>query len=229
MLGGLLLAVAGGLGAQNSAPIRVMVVTGGHPYDTSFDSLFEGYEQISARVYPRDTAFKRDFRSTIDVLVLYDLTQEITEEEKTNFRNFVESGKGLVVLHHAVADYWKTWPWYQTLIGAKYYLVTEGDRKASKPTIGQIVTARVVAEHPVTAGLGPMVWEEETYGGMTLAPTIKPLLETDNPTSEKCIAWISPQEKARVVVTIAGHDRKAHLHPGYRRLVRNAIVWSAGR
>ena len=210
-------------------PVRVMVVTGGHQHDTSFGSLFEGYEQITARIYPRDIAFKRDLRPTFDVLVLYDLTQEITETEQANFRNFLESGKGLVVLHHAVANYWKTWPWYQDLIGAKYYLITEGDRPASKPTLGQVMTARPVGDHPITRGVGPLCWEEETYKGMTVSPSVKVLLETDNPTSERQIAWISPYEKSRVVVMISGHDRKAHLHPGFRALVHNAILWSAGR
>ena len=229
----LLLALSGSrelvCGQGASAPVRVMVVTGGHAHDTSFGSLFEGYEQIVARVYPRDIAYTRDFRSTTDVLVLYDLSQEITETERTNFQNFLESGKGLVVLHHAVANYWKTWSWYQSLTGATYYLKTEGDRPASKPTIGQVVTARPVGNHPITADVGPLCWEEETYKGMTISPAVKVLLETDNPTSEKQIAWISPYEKSRVVVIMSGHDRKSHLHPGYRRLVRNAILWSAGR
>ena len=229
------LALSGGVaalyGEDGSAarPVRVMVVTGGHPYDTSFGSLFEGYEQIAARVYPRDVAFRADFRSTVDVLVLYDLTQEITDVERKHFQDFLESGKGLVVLHHAVANYWKSWPWYQTLIGATYYLKAEGDRPASKPTMGQNVLARPACEHPITIGLGPLHWEEETYKGMTISPTVKVLLETDNPTSEKQLAWISPYEKSRVVVMTPGHDRKSHLHPGYRRLVRNAVLWSAGR
>jgi type 1 glutamine amidotransferase len=31
------------------------------------------------------------------------------------------------------------------------------------------------------------------------------------------------------VVIQLGHDAKAHLHPGWQRLVRNAILWAAGR
>lgn len=211
------------------APIRVMVVTGGHAYDTSFGSLFEGYEQIEARIYPRDIAFRADFRSRADVLVLYDLTAEISDAERKHLQNFLESGKGLVVLHHAVADYWKTWPWYQTVVGAAYYVKAEGGRPASVPTVGQVLVARPAGEHPITAGLGPLVWEDETYKGMTISPDVKPLLETDNPASEKQVAWISPYDKSRVVVILPGHDRKSHLHPGYRRLVRNAIVWAAKR
>ena len=72
--------------------VRVMVVTGGHPYDTSFESLFEGYKEIVAKVYPWDVAYKRDFRPSVDVLVLYNLTQEIDQVERKNLQDFVESG-----------------------------------------------------------------------------------------------------------------------------------------
>lgn len=210
-------------------PVRVMVVTGGHPYDTSFGSLFEGYKEIVARVFPRDVAFKRDLRRSFDVLVLYDLSQEIDQTERKNFQDFLEGGKGLVVLHHAIANYWNSWPWYQEVMGAKYFLKPEGDTPASKPTLGQDLLARPVGQHPITSGLGPLRWEEETYKGMQISPAVKVLLETDNPAADRQLAWISPYQKSRVVVILAGHDRKSHLHPGYRALVKNAILWSAGR
>ena len=62
----------------------------------------------SRKIYGLDTAFV-----LIDgtkkpghvILVLYDFSNEITDAEKTNLRNFVESIKGVVVLHHAIADY----------------------------------------------------------------------------------------------------------------------------
>jgi len=43
------------------------------------------------------------------------------------------------------------------------------------------------------------------------------------------MAWISPYDKSRVFVTLMGHDRQVHITPGYRRLVHNAILWTAGR
>jgi type 1 glutamine amidotransferase len=209
--------------------VRVMVVTGGHPYDTTFESLFEGYKEIVAKVYPWDVAYKRDFRSNYDVLVLYNLTQEIDPVERKNLQDFVESGKGLVVLHHAIANYWKTWPWYQEVTGAKYFLITEGGTPRSVPTIGQQMSARPAGGHPITAGIGPMHWEDEAYKGMVISPAVKVLLETDNAASERQIAWVSPYQKSRVVVILGGHDRKAHLYPEFRALIKNAILWSAGR
>jgi hypothetical protein len=36
-----------------------------------------------------------------------------------------------------------------------------------------------------------------------------------------------PHEKARLVTIVLGHDKQAHVHDGFRRLVKNAIDWSA--
>jgi len=215
--------------ARPASPVRVVVVTGGHAYDASFDSLFEGHADISAMVYPRDVAYTRDLRRIADVLVLYDLSREITENEQKVLRDFLESGKGLVVLHHAIADY-NSWAWwYQEVVGGKFLLKEEGSVAASTATVNQEVVARPVAEHPITSGIGPLNLSDETYKGMWISPKVRALLRTDNPRSDQIIAWISPYEKSGVVVIQPGHDRKSHTHPGYRALVRNAILWSVGR
>jgi type 1 glutamine amidotransferase len=205
-----------------------MVVTGGHAYDTSFDSLFEGHSDVAAAVYPRNIAFRADLRQKWDVLAFYDLTPEITEAEQQRLREFLESGKGLVILHHAIADYngWR-W-WYEDVVGGKYFLKPEGDRPASTYRQGTEVVYTPLP-HPVTAGIEPLRMVEETYKGMWLSPKSKPILQSVHPASDPVVAWIGPYEKSRVVAIQPGHDRKAHTHPGYRALVRNAILWAAGK
>ena len=84
-------------------------------------------------------------------------------------------------------------------------------------------------EHPITKGLGTFRLLDETYKDLWIAPQVKVLLRSDNPTSDGPVAWISPYEKARVVYIQLGHDRNAHLHPKYQQLVRNAIRWASGR
>ncbi len=211
-------------------PLRVMVVTGGHRFESSFYTLFEGYSDISWwHSSPNTAAFEKDFRNACDVLVLYDLSREIGESQKTNLRNFVESGKGIVVLHHAIADY-NDWPWwYEEVVGGKYYLKPEGGRPASLFAKDQDLISEAAGPHPITAGIAPLHTIEETYKGMWISPSVEPLLVTSNPTSDSIVGWISPYARSRVVYIELGHDRKTHLHPGYRRLIRNAILWSGGR
>jgi len=43
------------------------------------------------------------------------------------------------------------------------------------------------------------------------------------------VVYVGPYDKARVVYIQLGHDRRTHLMPGYQKLVRNAILWTAGK
>jgi hypothetical protein len=93
-------------------PLRVYVVTGGHAYHMSFYRLFED-PNFRVNLHPHPGAFEEDLRKRVDVLVLYDMVQvkEIGEQGQRTLRDFLKSGKGLVVLHHAVFDY-GDWEWY---------------------------------------------------------------------------------------------------------------------
>ncbi len=219
--------------AVESAPpaVRTLVVTGGHSYDPTFYRLFEGEPRIRAVIFPHPGPFQRDLRKNWDVLVLYDSVQEehIGDSGKTNLRNFVESGRGLVVLHHALVDYlgWKWWT--DEVVGGKYLLKAEGERPASSYRHDVELEVEPVAKHPVLAGVTRMHIWDETYKNMWISPHNLVLLKTNHPSSDGPVAWISPYEKSRVIVIQLGHDHKAHMHPGLQRLVQNAILWAAGK
>jgi len=58
---------------------------------------------------------------------------------------------------------------------------------------------------------------------------VTPLLEIDHPDRDRYVAWVSPYQPSRVVAVQLDHDEHAHGSQAYRDLVRNAIVWSAGK
>jgi type 1 glutamine amidotransferase len=62
-----------------------------------------------------------------------------------------------------------------------------------------------------------------------MSPKIRPLLTTDNPTSDVNLAWIGPCRTSRVVAIQLGHGHSAFGHPSYRTLVHNAVRWAAGK
>ena len=64
---------------------------------------------------------------------------------------------------------------------------------------------------------------------MWRSPKSRVLLEADKPEGAKAMAWIGPWEKSRVAVIQLGHGKEAHENASYRELVRNAIVWAAGK
>lgn len=214
-----------------AAPVRALVVTGGHSYDPTFYEVFEGDARIRAQVFPHPSPFARDLRKNWDVLVLYDSVQEehVGETGKTNLRNFVESGRGLVVLHHALVDYLDWRWWTDEVVGGKYLLKPQGNLPASSYQHDVELQVEPVRRHPVLSGVPRLHIWDETYKHMWISPRNTVLMRTEHPTSDGPVVWISPYEKARVVVIQLGHDHKAHRHPGYQRLVRNAILWAAGR
>src|SRR5688572_10043124 len=84
------------------APLRLLVVTGGHDYPTSFYTLFEQPGLVWDHETTAEAAYRRDLRPKYDVVVMYDLTKELGPEGRANLQAFAESGKGIVVLHHAL-------------------------------------------------------------------------------------------------------------------------------
>ena len=175
------------------------------------------------------TAFQSDLLGKYDVLIMYDFSRDLTETGKKNLRAFVESGKGVVVLHHALLNY-QAWPWwYRDVVGGSYRLRREGDVPSSTYKGDQRIAVAVEGEHPITRGLGPFQVVDETYKHMWFSPKVRPLLTTDNPNGDRLLAWVGPCATSRVVAIQLGHGPTVFSHPAYRALVHNAILWSAGR
>ncbi len=209
--------------------LRVEVITGGHGFDPEFYSVFTGWPDMRATTTGHPDAYKRKIDGEADVLVLYDSVADLPEDRKGNLKAFVESGHGVVVLHHGIVDF-DEWPWwYDEVVGGKYLMKPWNGMPGSTYKHDEDVHVRVAAEHPITRGMSPMHLTDETYKGMWVSPKVKVLLTTDNPTSDGPVAWVSPYGKARVVYIQLGHDRLANENPLYRELVHRAVMWVGGR
>lgn len=208
-------------------PVRVLLVTGGHLHDLEFYSLFNRPEW-RVTVDPHPAAFAGDIRQRYDVVVLYDMVRSMDEDRQRNLRNFVESGKGVVALHHAVcANVDWNW-WVEEVIGGRY-LFEPFEGRVSSYVHDRSQKISVVTDHPVTRGIGDFKIVDETYRNLWISPRVKVLLRSDDSTSDGPVAWIGPHERSRVVYLQLGHDRQAHLNPNYSQLVRQAVDWAAGR
>jgi type 1 glutamine amidotransferase len=175
------------------------------------------------------TAFKSDLRGKYDVLIMYDFSRDLDETGRKNLRDFVESGKGIVVLHHALLNY-QEWPWwYEDVVGGRYRLKRDGNIPSSTVKNDQRIFVMPEGEHPILASIGPFDVMDETYKGMWFSPRVRLLLTTDNPNSDRFLAWVGPCPTSRVIAIQLGHGPTVFSHPSYRALVHNAILWSAGR
>ncbi len=223
--------------ARAAGPIRVLLVCGGHDYQTNqFLQVFRDNPEITFThlTHPAAHAWlAADKAREWDVLVLYDMWQDISEPAKQDFVNRLKEGKGLVVTHHAIANY-QNWPEYERIIGARYYLAATNRNGVPKPRsqYQHDVRFRVEVlnrEHPVTRGLEDFDIHDETYRLFDVAPDVTPLLGTKEPLSHPVIAWAKTYQQARVVYLQLGHDHYAYENPGYRRFLANAIRWAARR
>ena len=200
------------------SPVRVLVVTGGHDYPTSFYSIFEQDGLAWDHAVSNEEAFRRDLRGRYDALVLYDMSASLSPSGMAHFRQFVESGGGVVALHHAIVSY----------LGGQYFREAQGGTPASTYLHDQDIDLRIVTPHPLSRGLTLTRIHDETYKGMWIAPGNIVLLATSHPTSDGPVAWISAYRNARVVYIQLGHGSEAHRDEGYRALVHNAVQWVAG-
>ncbi len=215
--------------------IRVLLVTGGHPFEKEpFFKVFQDNPDITYQAVAHPNAhamFKAEAAKQYDVIVTYDYGQKITEEAKADFIARLKEGKGLVVLHHAIAAY-PAWPEYWNIIGAHYYLAPTNVHGVFKPRSawkeGMDFRLHIAdSNHPVTRGLRDFDVHDETYKWFDVARECHPLLTTDEPESNRVTAWAKTYKGTRVVYIQTGHGPQAYENPNYQQLLRQAIRWTA--
>ncbi|MBI3868319.1 MAG: ThuA domain-containing protein [Verrucomicrobia bacterium] len=216
--------------AAPQAALRVLIITGGHDHEAAFYGLFDGYQDMGwPAVTDSALAFKQDIRPKYDVLVFYNFTRDLDDGGKKNLRDFVESGKGIVVLHHGILNFQK-WPWwYEEVVGGLYRLESKNGVPNSTVKFGEQHWITAAGKHPITDGITPFRITDETYKGLFISTNIQPLLLTDNPTSDRTVAWVGPCATSKVVFIQLGHDHTPFRHPSYRALVHNSILWTSGK
>jgi len=228
-------AIAGGLAmiANAEAPIRVLVVTGSHPFDPRLYATIEGHEDI---VWDKKTqlpnpcrAFDPGFAEGYDVIVLYDFEQEITEEQKQSFLDAFRDGRGLLVWHHALCSH-ANWPAYRELTGGQFlFAPVEGIPASSFTGNVKMHYEPAGSGHPIAQGLEPFEAVEEPYKDVWQAEGCTPLLASPNPESDRVVAWAKEDRKSRVVCAVPGHGGEIFVMPEFKRFMAQSIRWLAKR
>ena len=217
--------------------IKAVVVTGGHGYEKEpFFEVFKSLEEISyvhCDVKNGGALFEDISDWDYDVIVLYNMSQGITDKGKANFKQLLDDGVGLFMTHHAMGA-WNDWDEYAKIIGTKFILKDrefEG-KQWKRSTYKHDVDMKVhveVAKHTVTLGVKDFVIHDETYGKCWMADDNKVLLSTTEASSNAEICWVRSYGNARVCGLELGHDGKAFANKNYRTLIANGIRWCAGR
>ena len=216
---------------SSPAPLRLLVVTGGHGYPVAFYSLIESLPGVVwTHATNQQEAFANPLEGRFDAVLLHDMYDVTSEQARQRLKAFVESGNGVLALHHAIVDY-TDWPWwYQEVTGGKYFVnATDGHPASSyREDLEYLVTpVRGKEGHPILRGVGPLWVYDELYKGMSHSTDIEVLMETAHPDNDPPVVYVGPYSKARIVYVQLGHSADTMNNPGFRRLIANAVHWIA--
>ncbi len=215
--------------------IKTLVVTGGHEFDrTSFYDMFDSYsniEYLEIKHPDANNIYLSDTIEKFDVIIFYDLYQEINEAQKMAFISLLKKGKGLVFLHHCLGSY-QDWDEFLNILGGRYYLqpIINSKNKLVSSTFkhNTDITFQIAdKEHPVTKGINQIKIHGEGYNNIEILSTVQPLLYNLHPECEEIAGWVNNYEKARIVYIQPGHDNNAYNNKNYRKIVYQAIIWAS--
>jgi uncharacterized protein len=215
-------------------PVNIMLVTGGHSYDTlQFFQMFDQMEGIEYEHFLQPSANQAiagGQAGKFDVLVFYDMWRTISPQEQQAYIELTKQGIPILFLHHALAAY-QQWPEFEKILGGKYIERGAEARAEELSTYRHDVWIDVQIvnpEHPVTKGLKPFRIFDEVYGNFKVLPQVTPLLKTNHPESGPVIGWENRYNSSAIVFLQPGHDKNAYESENYRRLVLQSIRYLAG-
>lgn len=212
--------------------IKIMLVTGGHSFDTveffeMFDAL-EGVEYVHFQQPKANAKLVKDLAKDFDVLVFYDMWDKISEKEKAAYIKLTEAGKPFLFLHHSIASY-QNWDKFEEILGGKY--IEKGPRipeeLLSTYDHDVWVYSKVENYTPVTNGFRELRFFDEVYGNVRVSDKVTPLLKTKHPKSMEVIAWENNFNASKILYIQPGHDKRTYVEPDYRKLLLQAIQYLA--
>jgi uncharacterized protein len=217
-----------------SQHLRILVVTGGHDYDTvAFSDMFDSMQDVltfSVLSFPEAfRSFKPEHRQEFDAVILYHMWQNITPEQEQNLAGCIGEGKPMVVLHHSICAF-DDWEEYRKITGGRYFHRPDTIDGRIYPVSGYEHGVRVkvhIADntHPVTKGMTDTELLDETYADFYVEPGVTTLLTTGTPGSSPVVGWAKTYGRARVVTLQPGHDARTFENPWFREILLRAILW----
>jgi type 1 glutamine amidotransferase len=223
---------------NNHSRLRVQFTTGGHPAPLCSSTMFldDTFGDLDTTVFPHPNAFRNlNGGSGVpgpDVLVLYDFRMESYDEaELHSIKEYVDSGKGLVVLHHALCNNQRVAWWREEVTGGSLIQIGIDGIQFSRLKQFPVQRLQPLGNHPIVRDLPAFLLpRDEVFVDMWMSPNITPLLQSSEPElSNKTVGWIGVHPKGRVTCLQPGHTAQVWAHPRYAQIVHNMILWSGGR
>jgi type 1 glutamine amidotransferase len=213
---------------------RVLLVTGndypGHLWRQTAPALRDLLAQdtrLQVRIVEDPNALASPKLRQWDMVVLHFMNWQCPSpgtEVRENLRRFVESGKGLMLIHFACGA-WQDWPEFKHLVGRVY------DPKLP-PHDPHGVFQVMIADpnHPVTKGMKDFETNDELYTCLTGDASIHVVANARSKVDDKVypMAFVLDYGKGRVFHTVLGHDVRALTNSAVPELLRRGCAWAAG-
>ena len=217
--------------AQEKDDLQVLLITGGHDFDrNAFFQLLNDLQGMTFTEVKHPQAndyFLGNKTDAFDVILFYDMVQDISQAQREGFEKLVEKGIGLVFLHHSIVSY-PDWDYYKNAVGGRYH--AKGP-KASNYTHEVDFNAELISQsHPVLQGLEDFEVFDEIYGNVEISESVNPLLKTDHPDSMPYLAWSQELNSGtRSVYIQPGHGPEVFSLTPFQQLLKQALTWVAFR
>lgn len=214
--------------------IRVLVVTGGHgfkhkPFYDVFNTIPSITYDTLVQPYANELIASPEVNK-YDVFVFYDLFDVISAAQQEAYITLLKKGSSMIFLHHSLVSY-QSWPEFVKIVGGQYHtdpVVVNGDTLKANYEHGVNIPVKVEdKKHPVTKGIRDFEVVDEVYSDVEILPNVEPLLSTTHPKSMRYLAWINHYGNSDVICIQLGHGPSCYSNPNFRKLVQQALEWSA--
>ena len=213
---------------------RVVIVTGlEHPAHNwrltapAVAGALEKDARLDARVVEDPQFIGSPELKDYDVVVLNYMNFEKPApgpEGRAALRQFVEGGKGLVLVHFACGAF-QDWPEFRNLAGR----VWDPKLRGHDP-FGRFRVEITGQDHPIMKGMAAFETADELYTCLTGDRPIEVLAKARSKVDGKDypMVFVLTFGKGRVFHNVLGHDAKAIENPPVAELYRRGTAWAAG-
>jgi type 1 glutamine amidotransferase len=217
---------------MSAQPVNIMLVTGGHSYDTlEFIQMFGSFPDIEYKHFNQpdaNRALNEGVADKFDVLVFYDMWKALPDRTKAAYIELTKKGKPFLFMHHSLVSY-QDWHEFEYLIGGRYIQNDELPVEKQSDYKHDVWVDIEIADktHPVTRGIPDFKLFDEVYGNYLVLPGVKPLLKTSHPESSPVIGWENRYNASTIIYLQPGHDKNAFASKPFKNLVLQTIRYLA--
>lgn len=212
-------------------PVSVLLVVGGHSYDTvEFYEMFRSLEGITFdSVYHPEAAewLAPDRVDDYELVAFYDFIPGMELKDSSVYRNLTRAGIPLLFLHHALGTF-QQWEGYEAMVGGKYVMPQFTTDSASHSDFKHDIDLQIEIldpDHPVVKGIDNFTIHDEGYSNIRIGQNVQPLFGTDHPDCSTPLGWVNQRDLSTCIYLMFGHDKHAYENESFRQILENSIHW----